>query len=1371
MKLSLLSAVVAIGAVHAADWYGTSLDADGRAQWNNAENWNSTTGVPVGNIAFTESVINEKSGLKTVYLDNVYTFWGNYHLYAGTEESPLVFQASGSNGFAATENKEMFIGSGAANPAYVVLDGGTYTFMNDINVGWNQSAATLKVKAGTIACAPYWVRVSQGSGGNGVGTIIVDGGEIVAGYRNDAEANNGCFTLADNDNSKSRLIMSAGRIRAGGVNKGNVAIRIASGAGSEAEVEMSGGALVANSENAQIVIANGNNSKAIVNMTGGSMSSGSDFRIASNGTGATAVFTNANGIITCGINFALGGANACNGTYVQKGGTATIAGAAYIGRHGGTGVFELGGGDFIVNGDQMLLGSGSPLGTSTVALNGGTLSVKKLAAEGGAASVVFNGGTLKALASNLNALVPRADNFTLSIGEDGAVVDTANYIVGIESDIGSAAGEGVTDGGLVVTGKGILVMHGAANYSGATTVEKGVLDFRNGMSFTGPLAIGRQGAVTVEMTPMYNAALEQIAAKQAEYDAEELAEGDEHQVVVPTVADLLLDKKVELFSASALSFEEATDDLSTSVFLTGPVVGYELSSEVVDGRTVVYATITNVENIATSRKVTTYIATDDYVDQDRSWSNGQPANDSYDVGIFTAGGIMHIWGNDKKPYQVNNRKFGDLVVRGCTAKVRYGNAQYPNIGVKHVAGNGTLELAQAGLAGNGTVDLVSDKNVKVVITTDGASATDRDAWIGLNDAGTASATIVNGDVFTSNGFIAIWRNVTLNGNLVISPWSVNSYVGGSAGDTLKLNGDLIIEDGATFDFGGHNVTFGENARIVLMGGSLINYGSVAELPKTVIAGGVYKYGAVPGAAEYTVAGGRLNVVPPADGESFELTGVTVADGVNAADVIKITGTQCNWTVAYDSSSGKIAATAGEPYDAATPNYWVGGAQGMWTDAANWSRGVPTINQTVEFTYDAVCFYDKKQDIFGEAGKLVLNGHNVTIAAKNYDKQYWGALKIAAFDENETGTLNIWKAGIWNKNGNDLTFPATMKLTFAGTASDCWLRDDFGDIYVNCPVEIKESNFTLNLDYNVHLQGGASGPGWITARGKADRHGTSRLIGGDWTDFTGTYTGHGEDRTRFLADFTGSESATWTFNQYIRFDHAEGIVKFGQITFNNDRHIEVIAGSTLVIEVGGLNGNPSTGSGTCFYTNNSGTDWADNWTQGSTTVTIKKVGTGTMTCGLVSSANVDVAEGKCSLVNGDANVNLTVREGAALVVNAADLTVGKTTFEPGAIFSLEAAGVDSIYPLTVTGNTSVAGVELAVTDSLSTALADEGKNAGGNIVHKLVVSSGGRVSGTPGTFELKPAEYEGEALWRALVREGAYNLRWSAPCPGLILILR
>ncbi len=1333
-NVARVCAVMAAGIVQtstAAEWYGSSLDAEGHAQWNDAANWESTTGVPVGNINFTESVINGKSGSKTVYLDGAYTFSGDYHLYAGTEEAPLVFKSSGENGFAATANKQMYIGSGAANPAYVVLDGGTYTFMNDISVGWNQSAATLKVKAGTIARAPYWVRVSQGSGGNGVGTVIVEGGEIVAGYRDGAEVNNGCFTLADNDNSKSCLLMSAGRIRAGGVNKGNVAIRIATGAGSEAEVEMSGGALVANSENAQIVIANGNNSKAIVNMTGGTMSSGSDFRIASNGTGATSVFTNENGVITCGINFALGGANGCNGTYVQKGGTATIAGTAYIGRHGGTGVFELGGGDFIVNGDQMLFGSGNPLGTSTVALNGGTLSVKKLAAEGGTASVVFNGGTLKALASNLNAFVPRADNFTLSIGEDGVIVDTANYIVGIESDIGSAVGEGETDGGLVVTGKGILVMHGAANYSGTTTVEKGVLDFRNGMSFTGPLEIGRQGAVTVEMTPMYSAALEQIAAKQAEYDAE----GDEHQVVVPTVADLLLDKKVELFSASALSFEEATDDLSTSVFLTGPVVGYTLSSEVVDGRTVVYATITNVDNIATTRKVTSYIATDNYVDQDGAWSNGQPADNSYDVGIFTAGGIMHIWGDGKG--KITNRKFGDLVVRGCTAKVRYGGGGYPDIGVKHVAGNGTLELAQAGLVGNGTLDLVTDKNVKIVITTEGASGAARDAWIGVNNANATAATIVNGDVVTSNGFIAIWRNVTLNGDLVISPWSVNSYVGASAGDTLKINGDLVLLDGATFDFQSHNVTFGENARLVLMGGTVINTNSLSAWPKTVIAGGVYTYGAVPGASEYTIEGGRLNVVPPTDGTSFELAGVTVADGVNPADDIKITGTQYNWSVAYDSASGKVTATAGEPYDASTPNYWVGGAQGYWNVAANWSRGIPSVTQTVIFDGDALVYLDASKTV----SNIVADAH-VTFRTTNTGSVH----PQVHFNEiNGTGTLALYHAGlVANGLPGRIAAETTVEIQYINDTTDSWLEGRRGN---GSPLM---------------LYGKLTGSGYVIFRDDChfygDNSGFEGLVGMEWSDADAAYN------KVFMTSESGfSGVRRMNVKGKIGIGFKSGEISFGALKlygFGDHHAINVVDVADVTINVGVGDYDVSLDNSIRFYSCTK-FDMTGDFYEGAPNATLRKVGEGKISSGLFGRGNLDIAEGTCELTHADSNLSVIIRDGATLYASS-NVQVGSIAFETGSKFMLPTL---ESTPVISAVSATFSGVVVTLAEGLADTLLDQ---TDPNSYEML--NATGEFSGAPDTKVVAPCTEQGYG-WYARASGKALLLKRRNPIKGFYVRIR
>lgn len=1164
VKASIVCAAATLGGVaNAADWYGTSLDAKGHAQWNDPANWNSTTGVPAGNINFTESVINGKSGSKTVYLDGAYDFSGYMYVDAGTDQSPVVFRAEGAFGLIATGGN-FCVGSANGTTARVIIDGGTYAFANEFWVAnGNGIDAELTLTNCTVS-VDSWVGVGRSGTGKTARLFVKNGARVVHPDMNKHTTMFGIGNLDTDSSSVNELVVDKG-----GYVESNTDVYV------------------------------GENNSAIL-----TINEGGTFRVATADGGCRWVYMN------------MRNRNV----------------------------------------------------TTTINLNGGTLEAGRVKSGGntGTAVVNFNGGTLKSVPTS-EYLIEQTGNMHVNIGAAGGTIDTGTSMSKVNVNLDSGVAGGGTDGGLTVTGRGILVMNGAANYTGETFVKSGVLAITNGFAITGPVKIGRNGAIAVDIS----SALTGATAFAAGY-------------------------KIALFSASALAFEETTDDLSTSVFLTGPVVGYTLSSVTSDGRTTVYATITDVTNMAPTRKVTTFIAGplseggDRHVDQDTAYSNGQPANNSYDVVVYPGDALTYIWANSKS---VNNRCYGDLVVRGGTVWFALSTSDnYPNLGVKHVAGNGTLKLARIGLNTQTNSTLVVDEHVNVEASTEGVSAT-QDVWFGGSDR---TAT-VNGDVYVTNGVMKVQNDVTFNGDVTIGAYPAQqSWL---YSDGTVFNGDLILEDGATFNCNSKTATFGEHARLVLKGGTLVNTSNIATWPETVIVGGTYTYESVPGNGEYTIAGGRLNVVPPADGTSFELEDVTVADGVNAADVIKITGTQYNWTVAYDSSSGKITATAGELYDSATPNYWVGGAQGMWTDAANWSRGVPTIDQTVEFTYDAVCFYDKKQDIFGQVGKLVLNGHNVTVAAKNYDKQYWGGLRIGSFDANETGTLNIWKAGIWTKNGIDLVFPATMKLTVAGTGSDCWLRDDHGDIYVDCPVEIKESDFTLNLDYNVHLRGGASGSGRITARYKADRHGSCRLLGGDWTGFTGTYTGNGEDRTRFLDDFTGSESAAWTFNQYIRFDHDDGVVKFGQVTFDVGRHIEVISGSSLVIEVGGLNGDPLIGSGTCLYTNDSGTQWADSWTQGSTTVTIKKVGTGTMTCGLVSHANIDVAKGSCALASGDANVNVTVREGATLYATET-VTVGNVVLDPGS--SVMLATLENV-PLITANSVSLSNATVTLADGIADAL--------------------------------------------------------------------
>ena len=76
-------------------------------------------------------------------------------------------------------------------------------------------------------------------------------------------------------------------------------------------------------------------------------------------------------------------------------------------------------------------------------------------------------------------------------------------------------------------------------------------------------------------------------------------------------------------------------------------------------------TVTDVTNVAKTRKVTAFVAEDKYIEQGESWNNGTP--NAYSVCVFNTDAIMHIWGNNKGT--INNIRFETLAIRGCRAKV------------------------------------------------------------------------------------------------------------------------------------------------------------------------------------------------------------------------------------------------------------------------------------------------------------------------------------------------------------------------------------------------------------------------------------------------------------------------------------------------------------------------------------------------------------------------------------------------------------------------------------------------------------------------------------------------------------------------------
>ena len=415
-------------AVHGAEWLGTGGDT----LWGNADNWQSSTGVPTGNIAISATAGDNR----TVTLDGDHEFSGTFNVTTGTQEAPVVFNAT-AEAVAATNHVKQTSSNGfdVKSGGVLKIESGVYDWANDYRVSDN---SILWMTGGRMTTM-YWGVIS------GTAQIIMEGGELVSGWRDGQEKDNGRLNL----NGGTSIVQTGGRIRcANNTNKNNdaEALTIGDTAGTTS-VSVSGGEI---SASGKIHLGKASGSVSTLSVSG-------------------------TGVVSCSNDMRLGygGANS----------TLTIAG----------------------NG-QVNVGTTSTVrylyfdtGTGTINLNGGTLQVARITVSSTTTGTInFNGGTLKPEASDASFLAA-SDYVTANVREGGAVIDT-DYGVTISAPLLSGVEAGETDGGLVKKGRGILALNGSNTYTGDTIVEDGVLAMPFNSSLYGNLLVKKHAALAFDLT-------------------------------------------------------------------------------------------------------------------------------------------------------------------------------------------------------------------------------------------------------------------------------------------------------------------------------------------------------------------------------------------------------------------------------------------------------------------------------------------------------------------------------------------------------------------------------------------------------------------------------------------------------------------------------------------------------------------------------------------------------------------------------------------------------------------------------------------------------------------------------------------------------
>lgn len=465
------------------------INNGGTAIINAAENA-SPSDVKIGNVTAGTVRVDTGGNLTANSLTVGDNAQGHLHINGGQVRS--------------TGYSDMAVGLGSGEGLITIDQGGSLTTAQYLNIGYT-GKGTLILNNGTVTPGNnYSVHIGAQAGSEGL--IIVNGGLLkgtLGGGDNFVIGREGKGTLEINNSGKATAnwIFVGGEYRGGATatsqgGTGKIIINddgllestagiVTGGFNSSAEIEINDNGKMYTTNGAAIYLGYEGPSNVVVN--GGTINSAGGLNIGALANSDSYLTVN-NGLVQAAATMFIGNQGAANVTL--NNGEINSQSTTHIGREAsGTGTLTINAGKFNALGAVVVGTTGTGTVTlnngviynpnviwvgydatavGTLNLNGGLLQTNTISGNNGTSTVNLNGTKIQALSNNTNFIKQLT---TLTVGSNGAVIDSNGFNIGINSALSGANNTTFTK-----IGNGTLTMSVANSaYQGQVVVEQGTL--------------------------------------------------------------------------------------------------------------------------------------------------------------------------------------------------------------------------------------------------------------------------------------------------------------------------------------------------------------------------------------------------------------------------------------------------------------------------------------------------------------------------------------------------------------------------------------------------------------------------------------------------------------------------------------------------------------------------------------------------------------------------------------------------------------------------------------------------------------------------------------------------------------------------------